>query len=115
MISGVGTIIYSKDVDADRAIFRDVLGLPSVDAGGGWLIFGLPSSEVAFHPAETGRAHETYLICEDIEAFVSKVSGQGISCGTIEDQGWGLLSSVTLPGGGTIGVYEPKHKRPESP
>ncbi len=114
MISGVGTIIYSKDAEADRAIFRDVLGLPSVDAGGGWLIFGLPSSEVAFHPAKTGRAHEIYLICEDIEAFVAKVSGQGISCGTIEDQGWGLLSSVTLPGGGTIGVYEPKHERPES-
>ncbi len=115
MITGAGTIIYSKDAEADRAVFRDVFGLPSVDAGGGWLIFGLPPSDLSFHPAETGRAHEFYLMCEDIEAFVSKVSGQGITCGTIEDQGWGLLSSVTLPGGGTIGVYEPKHKRPESP
>ncbi len=115
MISGFGTVIFSKDVDADRAIFRDVLDIPSVDAGGGWLIFGLPSSEVAFHPAETGGAHEIYLICEDIEAFVSKVSEQDIGCGKIEDRGWGLLSSINLPGGGTIGVYEPKHERPQSP
>ena len=79
MISGLGTIIYSKDAEADRAIFRDVFGLPSVDAGGGWLIFALPSSELAFHPAETGGKHEIYLICDDIEDFVSKVSGQGVS------------------------------------
>ncbi len=114
MISGFGAIIYSKDAEADRAFFRDVLGLPNVDAGGGWLIFAMPPSELAFHPAETGGTHEIYLMCEDIEAFIAEVSRQGASCEEVVDQGWGLLSSVTLPSGGTIGVYEAKHTRPES-
>ena len=115
MISGVHTIIYSKDAEADRAIFRDVLSLPSVDVGGGWLIFGLPPSELAFHPAETGGAYEIYLMCEDVEDFVAKANEHGLACGPIEKQSWGLLSSLTLPGGASIGVYEPRHERPETP
>ena len=112
MISGLHTIIYSKDAEADRAFFRDVLGFKSVDAGDGWLIFAMPPSELAFHPAETGGTHEIYLMCEDIEAFVAEVSGQGVSCAEIVDRG--LLASLTLPGGANIGVYEAKHARPEN-
>ncbi len=112
MINGAHAIIYSQDADADRAFFRDVLDLPNVDVGGGWLIFGLPPSELAFHPGDSGASPELYLMCEDIEAFVAEVSGRGIGCGAVEDRGWGLLASLTLPGGGTIGVYQPKHERP---
>ena len=111
MITGAHTIIYSQDAEADRAFFRDVLGLNHVDLGGGWLVFALPPSEVAFHPSETSSKHEMYLMCDDINAFVSKVSVHGINCTKVKDEGWGRLSSVTLPGGGVIGVYEPKHER----
>lgn len=112
MINGAHAIIYSKDAEADRAFFRDVLELPNVDVGGGWLIFGLPPSELAVHPADSGGSHELYLMCEDIEAFVADVSGRGVDCGAIEDRGWGLLAALTLPSGATVGVYEPKHERP---
>lgn len=112
MINGVHAIIYSNDADADRAFFRDVLDLPNVDVGGGWLIFRLPPSELALHPADNGKPQELYLMCEDIEAFVTEVSGRGYHCGAVDDQGWGLLTSLTLPGGGTIGVYQPRHERP---
>ena len=114
MISGAHAIIYSQDADADRAFFRDVLGLGNIDLGGGWLVFALPPSEIAFHPSETSNKHEIYLMCEDIASFSSRVSAHGVKCTEVKDEGWGLLSSVTLPGGGVIGVYEPKHERPSS-
>jgi hypothetical protein len=112
MINGAHAILYSRDAAADRAFFQDVLGLSHVDAGGGWLIFGLPPAEVAVHPAKKSGAQELYLMCDDISAFVNAMRARGLECSAVDDQGWGLLTSVTLPGGGKIGVYEPRHARP---
>jgi len=114
MITGSHTIIYTKDAGADRRFLKDVLKLPSVDVGGGWLIFGLPPSEVAFHPHEKNDEHEFYLICDDVKSLAKSLKRSGVRCGPIKNEGWGLLTEVTLPGGGTIGVYEPRHARPES-
>jgi hypothetical protein len=115
MINGAHVIILSKQPEADRAFFRDVLGLSHVDVGGGWLIFALPPAEVAVHPSERESVHEFYLMCEDVNALVATLTGRGIACGPVEDQGWGLLTSITLPGGGTLGAYEPRHARPMAP
>ena len=111
MITGAHSIIYSKDADADRAFLKDVLGFPYVDVGHGWLIFGLPPSEVAVHPDEESH-HELYLMCDDINAFVAEMRGRNIVCSEVQNQGWGMLSTVTLPGGGKLGVYQPRHARP---
>lgn len=111
-ISGAHAIVYSKDAEADRAFLRDVLGLPQVDAGDGWLIFGLPPAEVAVHPSRKNDEHELYLMCDDIRAFVTAMKRRTIACDAVSDQGWGLLSAVALPGGGKLGVYEPRHPRP---
>lgn len=113
MINGAHTILYSRNPDADRAFLRDVLQLPNVDVGGGWLIFGLPPAEVAVHPSDRNDVHEFYLMCEDIQAFVERVTSHGIACEAVHDAGWGLLSRLTLPGGGKLGVYQPRHARPE--
>jgi hypothetical protein len=113
MITGAHAIIYSASPDADRAFLRDVIGLPHVDVGHGWLIFGLPPSEIAVHPAEKNGAHELYFMCDDIEAFVAAMNTRGVVCGPVQNQGWGLLTPLTLPGGGTLGVYQPRHARPE--
>jgi hypothetical protein len=110
MISGAHIIIYSRDADADRAFIRDVLEYPHVDAGGGWLIFKLPPAEVAVHPAET-PSHELYLMCDDVSATVESLAARGVACGPVSDQGWGLLTSIRLPGGGDVGLYEPRHPR----
>lgn len=112
MIVGAHSIIYSKDADADRAFLRDVLGFPNVDVGGGWLIFGLPPSEVAFHPSGRNDVHEFYLMCDDIEAFVAEMSAKRVSCTKIHEEPWGRLTDITLPGGGKLGVYQPLHARP---
>jgi len=114
VIIGAHSIIYSTDPDADRAFLRDVLQLPSVDVGGGWLIFGLPPAEVAVHPSDRNDVHELYLMCDDIDAFVTAMQKRGIPCGPVRNQGWGLLTQVTLPGGGKLGVYQPRHARPTS-
>jgi hypothetical protein len=111
MITGSHVIIYSRDADADRAFFQDVLKYPHVDAGGGWLIFKLPPGEVAVHPTDDSPAHELYLMCDDIEATVDHLKSHGVSCGEINDEGWGLLTSIRLPGGGDLGLYEPRHPR----
>ena len=113
MINGAHSVIYSTDPDADRTFLRDVLGLPNVDVGGGWLIFGLPPAEVAVHPSEKNDVHELYLMCDDIEAFVAEVGKHDIACDPVDDQGWGLITRLTLPGGGKLGVYQPRHARPE--
>jgi hypothetical protein len=113
MINGAHAIIYSSNSDADRSFLKDVLGLPNVDVGGGWLIFGLPPAEVAVHPGENNGAHELYLMCEDIGAFVTDMAARNLGCTPVQDQGWGLLTEVTLPGGGKLGVYQPRHERPE--
>lgn len=113
MINGVHAIIYSRDPEADRAFFRDRLGLPNVDAGDGWLIFGLPPSELAVHPADEGGRHELYLMCDDIKRFVAQLSD--VETDELQDAGWGLFSGITLPGGGHLGIYQPRHRRPENP
>lgn len=112
MITGAHVVVYSSDAEADRAFLRDVLGLAHVDAGDGWLIFALPPSEVAVHPSETNDQHELFLLCEDIEAFVAEMQARGVACTEIRALGWGRLTQLTLPGGGTIGVYQPRHARP---
>jgi hypothetical protein len=114
MIVGAHSIISSRNPDADRAFLRDVLELPSVDVGGGWLIFGLPPAEVAVHPSERNDVHEFYLMCDDVEALVAEMGKRGIACGPVQNLGWGLLTHVTLPGGGKLGVYQPRHARPKA-
>src|SRR5215468_4331351 len=111
MTTGVHLIIYSKNAEADKAFFHDVLKLAHVDVGHGWLIFGLPPSEIAVHPGENNK-QELYLMCDDINAFVAETAKHGIACGAVQNQGWGMLSQLTLPGGGTLGVYQPRHARP---
>ncbi|MGH8212187.1 MAG: VOC family protein [Rhodanobacteraceae bacterium] len=112
MITAAHTILYSKDAEADRAFLRDVLKFTHVDVGHGWLIFGLPTAEIAVHPSEENDAQEFYLMCDDVRAFVAEMQRQGIACGELSDQRWGILTRVTLPGGGRLGVYQPRHARP---
>jgi predicted enzyme related to lactoylglutathione lyase len=110
MITGAHTIVFSEDADADRAFFRDVLKFEHVDAGGGWLIFALPPAELAVHPGPA--AHQLYLMCDDIAATARELQERGVETSEVSDQGWGLLSAITLPGGGELGLYEPKHPTP---
>jgi catechol 2,3-dioxygenase-like lactoylglutathione lyase family enzyme len=112
MLTGAHAIIYSRDAEADRAFLKDVLGLPHVDVGHGWLIFGLPPSEIAVHPADGSEKHELYFMTDNVEAFVATMKAKGIACADITQQGWGALTSVTLPGGGKLGVYQPRHASP---
>jgi hypothetical protein len=112
MITGAHSVIFSTNPEADRAFLRDVLKLTSVDVGGGWLIFGLPPAEVAVHRSDKNDVHEFYLMCNDIQSFVSAMATHNIACEPVQDQGWGLLTQLTLPGGGKLGVYQPRHARP---
>ena len=114
MIIGAHSIIYSKNAEADRAFLRDVLGLPHVDVGEGWLIFGLPPAEVAFHPSDENGAHEFYFMVEDVGALIAALEKHGAACEPAQDMGWGVLTQVTLPGGGKLGFYQPRHARPQS-
>ena len=116
MISGVHAIIFSRDAEADRAFFRDVLGLPSVDAGGGWLIFALPPAELAAHPTDGAAHHELYLMCDDVRATAEQLSGKGVEfTSKISDRGFGLITALRLPGGSELALYEPRHPSPLSP
>ena len=109
MISGIHGIIYSKQAEGLREFFRDVLRLPSVDAGGGWLIFAAPPTELAVHPDQSSH-HEFYLMCDDIEAITSQLKNRGVSLAMpIADRGWGLVTRLRLPSGDEIGLYQPKH------
>jgi hypothetical protein len=112
MITGAHSIIYSVDPDADRAFFRDVLKFPNVDVGGGWLIFGLPPAELAFHPSDANGKHEFYLMVPDIHQFIAAMKEQKVPCTAVHEEPWGLLVNITLPGRSTIGVYQPLHERP---
>ena len=103
-------VLYSKDAAADRAFFREVLGFDNIDVGGGWLVFKMPPAEAAFHPAETGGSHELYFTCEDVVATKATLEAKGVACGPVNDEGWGILSSLTLPGGGSVGFYQPRHE-----
>ena len=110
MIIGAHAILYSTDAEADRAFLRDLLGTTAVDAGGGWLILALPPAEIAVHPTDGPARHELYLMCDDIDATVAELDARGVVFeGGISDEGWGRLASVRLPGGGALGVYEPRH------
>jgi catechol 2,3-dioxygenase-like lactoylglutathione lyase family enzyme len=112
LITGAHAVIYSKDAEADRAFLRDILGLKHVDVGGGWLIFGLPPSEVAVPPAEQNDRHELYLMSDDVRALVAALEKNGVTFEPLEEQRWGLLTQLILPSGGRIGVYQPRHARP---
>jgi hypothetical protein len=113
MIIGAHSVIYSMDPEADHRVLRDVLQLPTVDGGGGYLIFGLPPAEASVHPAGKDNVQqELYLLCDSIEAFIADMRKHSIPCDPVHDQGWGLLTQVTLPGGGRLGVYQPQHARP---
>jgi catechol 2,3-dioxygenase-like lactoylglutathione lyase family enzyme len=110
MIRGAHVILYSADAEADRAFLHDLLQLPAVDAGGGWLILQLPPAEVAVHPAETSGTVELYLVCDDVDATVAEWSAKGVVFdGPVSDEGWGRVTSVRLPGCGRVGVYEARH------
>ncbi len=113
MINGVHILIYSKKAAADKKFFKEVLKCPNVDVGGGWLIFGLPPSELAFHPSPNVISNELYLMCDDIHQFVAEMKKHGIECGRIGSQAWGLHTKLILPSGGKLGVYQPKHERPK--
>src|SRR5262245_54565567 len=111
MIHGAHVILYSKDAEADRAFFRNVLEYPYADAGHGWLIFALPPAEVAVHPSD-GSSHELYLMCVDVEQVITKMKQHGIACSDVKEERWGSITYLTLPGGGKLGVYQPKHASP---
>ncbi len=112
MITGMHTLIYSRDAEADRAFLRDVLGFRALDIGGGWLIFAAPPAELAVHPDERNGRHEITLMCDDVSAEMDRLSAHGVECAPVTDEGWGLLTSLRLPGGGTLGLYEPHHASP---
>jgi catechol 2,3-dioxygenase-like lactoylglutathione lyase family enzyme len=110
VIIGSHVIVFSSDPEADRTFFADVLGYPHVDAGGGWLIFRLPPAELAVHPADGPTGHELYLMCDDLDATMSHLRAQGVDIvEDVSEERWGRLTRIRLPGGGTVGVYEPRH------
>ena len=111
MITGVHAVIFTTDAEQDRAFFRDVLELPFVDAGEGWLIFALPPAELAAHPADEDGRHELYLMCDDVHATVAELEAQGVDIARpVSDEGFGLMTAIRLPGGGELGLYEPRHR-----
>jgi catechol 2,3-dioxygenase-like lactoylglutathione lyase family enzyme len=112
VITGSHVVIYTKDPEADRNFFKDIFGFDSVDAGHGWLIFALPPAEVAFHPAGES-SHELYLMCDDLDSTVAHLKGKRVTFkGSIDDLRWGRIAHITLPGGGNLGIYQPKHPVP---
>ena len=113
MINGVHAIVFSAEADSVRAFLRDVLGLASVDAGGGWPIYALPPAELAVHPAEGPGYHELYLMCDDIHATLAELTAKGVEVAQdVSDQGWGLLAAIRLPDGSVLRIYEPRHPSP---
>jgi catechol 2,3-dioxygenase-like lactoylglutathione lyase family enzyme len=109
MIFGAHVVVSSKDAQADRAFLRDVLGLASVDAGHEWLIFALPPAEVAVHPAAETNSHELYFLCDDLKAEIAALAEKGVHCSELQEARWGSITHVTLPSGGQVGLYQPKH------
>jgi len=112
VINGAHIVIYTKDSEADRAFFRDVLKFPCVDAGHGWLIFAMPPLEAAFHDSEYNDRHELFLMCDDIAATLKDLKSKNVKVSDVSEQRWGMLATCTLPGGGKIGLYQPKHPSP---
>jgi catechol 2,3-dioxygenase-like lactoylglutathione lyase family enzyme len=113
VITGAHAIVFTRDAEGVRALFRDVLGFPSVDAGGGWLIFALPPAELAAHPTDEAGRHELYLMCDDVHATVEELVTKGVEFSRpVTDEGFGLMTAIKLPGGGELGLYEPRHPTP---
>lgn len=114
MITGLHAIVYSPEAEKLRDFFGDVLGLPSVDAGGGWPIFAAPPAEIAVHPGESG--HQLLLMCDDIRATLAELTARGVPVAQeVTEQRWGLLAAVRLPDGTELSVYEPRHPSPMTP
>ena len=111
-ILGAHVIVYSKKADADRQFLADLFGTKGADAGGGWMIYALPPAEIAVHPSDDGGTHELYVMVDDVKAFVSAMKKKKVKCDPVSEQRWGLLTSVTMPSGGKLGVYQPKHASP---
>ena len=109
MIFGAHIVLYSTNPDADRAFIRDVLGFSSVDSGRGWLIFALPPAEAAIHPADEITRPELYLMCNDLNAEIAALAGKSVQCSEVQEARWGFIVKIRLPGGGEIGLYQPKH------
>jgi catechol 2,3-dioxygenase-like lactoylglutathione lyase family enzyme len=115
-ITGVHAVLFTRDAEGLRAFLRDVLELDAVDAGGGWLVFALPPAELAAHPSENEGRHELYLMCDDLAATVAGLERRGAElAGPVRDEGWGLVTALKLPGGGSLGLYEPRHRSPVRP
>ena len=113
MITGIHAILYSRDAERVRDFLSEVLDLSSVDAGGGWPIYAAPPTELAVHPTDDEEAgHELYLMCDDIEEALERLAERGINASEVTDRGWGLLTTIELPSGETIGMYEPRHASP---
>jgi predicted enzyme related to lactoylglutathione lyase len=113
VITGIHAIVFSPAAEKVRAFFADVLGLSSVDAGGGWLIFALPPAELAVHPADGDGRHELYLMCDDIHATLAELQDKGVGVArAVTDQGWGLLAAIRLPDGEEFPLYQPRHPSP---
>ena len=116
MITGLHAIVFSPEAEKVRAFFSDVLDLPSVDAGGGWLIFAMPPAELAVHPADGDSRHELYLMCDDIHATLAELRAKGVRVARdVADQGWGLLAAISLPDGSELPIYQPRHPSPRQP
>ena len=111
MITGLHAILYSPDAGKTRAFLSDVLGLKSVDAGHGWLTFAAPPAEIAAHPVDEGDKphHELYLMCNDLRATMAELKAKGVDCAAVTEARWGSVASIHLPGGGELGLYQPKH------
>jgi predicted enzyme related to lactoylglutathione lyase len=113
MITAVHALMYSRQSEQVRAFFRDVLEWPHVDDGNGWLIFAMPPSELAVHPTENAPTAELYLMCDDIDATIEELKAKGVATtGPVTDQGWGLVTSIAIADGETLGLYQPRHKSP---
>jgi hypothetical protein len=112
MINGGHVVIYSKNAEADRALFKNVLKFGFVDAHDGWLIFKLPPAEMAVHPSDENDMHELYLMTDDLDAEIAALRRARIECEDAAQQAWGRVTRIKLPGGGTLGLYQPRHARP---
>jgi catechol 2,3-dioxygenase-like lactoylglutathione lyase family enzyme len=113
VITGMHAVVFSREAEKVRAFFTDILGMTSVDAGGGWLIFALPPAELAVHPADDQTRHELYLMCDNIHATLAELRSKGVEVARdVSDQGWGLLAAIRLPDGSEFPIYEPRHPSP---
>ena len=112
LITGAHVMIFTRDEDADRAFLRDVLEIPCIDSGGGWLIYKLPPAEMGVHGGEDNDVHQLYLMCDDLDAAIAALAEKSARCSEPFTANWGRATSIPLPGGGKIGLYEPRHARP---